>query len=47
MAIRCGSLPHWRAGTGNPLRMEGGRSDRRLYSATAIGNPYCDPVVIR
>jgi hypothetical protein len=47
MAVRSGSLPRASAGSGNPLRMEGGSSDRRLYSAAAIGNPYCDGVVIR
>jgi len=47
MAVRSGSLLRWSAGSGNPLRREGGGSDPRLYSAAAIGNPYCDGVVIR
>jgi len=47
MAVRSGSLPRGSAGCGNPLRMEGGSSDRRLYSAAAIGNQNCDRVVIR
>jgi hypothetical protein len=47
MAVRSGSLPRGSADFGNPLRMEGGSSDRRLYSAAAMGKPYCDRVVIR
>ena len=37
-AVRAGPLPRLSAGSGNPLRMEGGSSDPRLNLVAAIGN---------